>query len=277
MKTIIAILSLWLCARAGAETITFDPSRGLVEVPVTINGIVKGKFGIDTGADRLYIDRTFATDNDLKILNGAGQQSIVGIEGSTKAGYVSLRSLTLGDDQTLYNLSATAVDMSALTRDTTGGMPDGLIGEDILRQFFVCIDYPNRTLELYSFEPKFLSGKQYDRIDFSQYQHLILVDAVIGDTTVPMILDYCASYTTLDLPLARSLGLGDTDGARVSVPSISLSDNVESDNVPAVVTDLSAFHRRIPRAQFSGIIGASFLYRFKMTVDYKRQVVYVER
>ncbi|HKK21107.1 MAG TPA: aspartyl protease family protein [candidate division Zixibacteria bacterium] len=277
MKTLVCILSMLLGCSLAAETIPFDPSRGLVEVNVTLNGIVKGKFGIDTGADRLYIDRTFAKDNGLELLNGPGQRDIVGVEGSSKAGFVSLRSLTLGSDQTLYNLSATAVDMNALTNDTTGGMPDGLIGADILNRFFVCVDYPNRTLDLYSFEPKFLNGKQYDEIEFSQYQHLILVDATIGDTTVPMILDYCASYTTIDLRLAESLGLGDRDGARVSVPSIALSGNVESENVRAVVSDLSTFHRRIPRADFSGIIGASFLYRFKMTVDYKRKLVYVER
>ncbi len=276
MKSLIAFLLVAACSLSAA-TIPFDPSRGLVEVDVTINGIIKGKFGIDTGADRLYIDRTFAKTNGLELLTGSVQRDIVGIEGTTKASYVSLRSLMIGDDQTLYNLGATAVDMIALTNDTTGGMPDGLIGADILRQFFVCVDYPNRTLELYSFVPKFLDGKKYDEIEFQQYQHLILVDAVIGDTTVPMILDYCASYTTLDLSLAASLGITGGDGSRVSVPNITLSKNVAVDNVPAVVTDLSDFRKRLPRAQFGGIIGASFLHRYKMTVDYKRQLVYVER
>ena len=112
---------------ASAATLPFDPSRGLVEVEVEIDGRVKGKFGIDTGADRVYIDRPFAVRNGLNLRPATPQREIVSVEGSAKAVPISINSLTVGDE-TSYGLKATAVDLGPLLKDTTSGYPDGLLG-----------------------------------------------------------------------------------------------------------------------------------------------------
>lgn len=265
-----------LCAlTAFSKVIPFDPVRGLVEVQVTIDGRVKGTFGIDTGADRLYIDSAFARKNNLTFLRSPPQRPVVGIDGSSEASFVDIRSLRLGEE-TLYNLQATAINIGSVIRDKRLGYPDGLLGHEVLRRFYVTVDYPARTLRLQMAEPNFLKDGNYRTLRFSTYRHLIVVDVAFNDSVVaPMILDYCASYTSLSKSLARKLGLELKAGKRQAVAAMRLGDVVTSTNVPVVVTDFAQFKKSLRRVKFEGILGASFLFRHKMTIDYKRQRVYV--
>ena len=272
------IAVILLCALSViAEVIPFDPVRGLVEVPVIINGHVKGTFGIDTGADRLYIDSGFAARNGLPLPCATPQRPVVGIEGSSEASFIDIRSLRIGKE-TLYNLQATAIDIGNIIKDKRRGYPDGLIGHEILRRFFVTVDYPERTLQLQMERPDFLMDTNYQTIKFTTLRHLILVDVTINDSvTVPMILDYCASYTSLSKELAHRLGFNIEDSGRFTLPKISLSGIVTSTNVPVVVSDYSDFKKSLKGASFEGIVGASFLYRHKLTIDYKGKRIYVHQ
>ena len=145
-----------------------------------IDGRVKGRFGIDTGADRLYIDKKFAEKNNLSEVEGPPPRLVVGLEGSSSASWVELRSLKLGRER-LYNLKASVIDLGALIKDQRSGYPDGLMGREILRQFYVTIDYPHRTLELKMEEPEIFATKNFVSIPFEMHRHFILVDAVFND------------------------------------------------------------------------------------------------
>ncbi len=276
--------STWLTVFLGAvlmgvgfvsgAPVTFDPNRGLVEVQVQIDGRVTGKFGLDTGADRLYIDREFAKTNGLSFAEGAIPHEVVGIDGADRSTFVSLRSLAIGDDR-MYNLSAVAIDLNRLTKGQTGDHPDGLIGFDILRTFYLTIDYPGRSADLYVAEPRFLSGRDYLTVPFRLCKHLIIVDATIdGKVTRPMILDYCASSTVLSTKLANELGLTPRPDGSVTLSSVTLGGVVSQNDVSAVVTDLESYRKSFRDADFEGIIGNSFLWRHKVTIDYKRLRVY---
>ena len=168
--------------------------------------------------------------------------------------------------------------MSALANNSTVGHPDGLIGHDVLRRFFVTVDYPGRSMELASAVPDFLRGKRYFEVPFEQHKHLILVDVTLNDEiSVPMILDYCASYSTISQSLAERLGLDSELESRGTVDELTLDGTVTSQDVPVMVADHSVLRRSVPRAEFEGILGASFLYRYKITVDYNSQRIYVHR
>ena len=278
MKYLIAFILVIFSVSILAEPIPFDPGRGLVEIDVVVDGHAYGKFGIDTGADRLYIDKVFGKNNYLVFKKSQPQRKIVGLEGDSEAGSISVRSLKISDDETLYNLEATAVDLRSLIKDTTGGVPDGLIGLQILSRFYVSVDYPNKTLELLSFEPSFILERQYYEIPFNQYQHLILVDVTFeNNITAPMILDYCASFTTIDKSFADKIDLDSDYSGRQNVSFMALSEDIISTNVPVVVKDYSEFKKSVPRAEFAGILGASYLYQHKITVDYKRKKIYIHK
>lgn len=269
-----AILTPWVAGWAGP--VPFDPHRGLVEVEVEINGIVKGTFGIDTGADRLYIDRRFADKNHLKISDSSEKLHVAGMEGIAEASDLSLRSLRIGEGETLYNLDATAVDMNTLAGQCPEKHPDGLIGHEVLRRFYVTIDYPERIFELVSQEPQFLCDGRFVEVPFKQQRHLILVDVYFGEgVEAPMILDYCASLTTISPHLAEELDYDPNGPSRITIPNMSIGGVVESVDVPALIKDHCLLKASVPDANFEGILGASFLYRHEITVDYKRQKVYV--
>lgn len=271
---LFGLLLAILAAGVWATTIPFDPMRGLVEVPVVLDGHVEGVFGIDTGADHLYIDREFARKNDLRLSNAAPQRDVVGVEGRSKVTMISLRSIEVADER-LYNQKAMGIDIAALTGDDRYGNPDGLIGYNILKRFWVTVDYPNHELTLQTRTPRFLSGKRYSEVEFDQYKHMILVEVTFNDeTTVPMILDYCASFTTLSPKLAEELELSTKEREIQRVAKVQMGEAV-TENCAVTVADFSQLRRSAPRAKFEGILGGTFLFRHKITVDYRLDKVYV--
>lgn len=264
---ILSIVSIF------AKQISFDPSSGIVEIDVRIDGHISGKFGIDTGADRLYIDKQFALNNNIEILQAFNQRNIQGSDGSAKAFAASIKSLEISNDIVLTNLSATVVDLSGISKG--GTPPDGLIGFQVLKEFYVSIDYPKNLLELSKDAPDFLRGRRYTEIPFAQYKNFIIVDVVLNDKlTVPMLLDYCASYTTISPLVAKQLEIPILDNRRAKIPSVNIG-GVESQNVWAFVSDLREFKRATPRAKFEGIIGGSFLHTYNITVDYFNKKIYI--
>ncbi len=273
----LLILGVLAMIPLAAEEIPFDPVRGLVEVEVTLDGRVKGNFGIDTGADRLYIDRTFAEKNRLTFAKKVPQRDVVGIEGRSEAQLLELRSLQIGHER-LYNLTPTAIDLGSLTKSSPSGYPDGLLGHEVLRRFYVTIDYPSHKLHLQMREPDFVEKRDYLAIPFENHRHLILVDVVLDDSVkASMILDYCASYTSITPTLARRLGVASELDSRPVIGSVRMGGQALTRDVTVIVTDLSQIQKTVPRAEFEGILGASFLYGHKITVDYRRRQVYVHQ
>ncbi len=275
VSSILILLALVIAVRAGV--VPFDPVRGLVEIEVTIDGRFTGKFGIDTGADQIYIDRAFAEKNGLKVGEGQPQRPVTGAAGSSEAWAVKLRSLELAGER-LYNLDATAIDIKAIIPDDRWGRPDGLIGYDLLQRFYVTVDYPKRALNLQMSEPTLAKKDQLDMIPFRNKRHLILVDVTIDDSIkVPMILDYCASQVFVSADLAKRLGMNPDKERRGFVKRVSLSDKIVSEKVPVVVTDYSNLKKGLRGIEFEGILGAGFLWQHKITIDYKRNRIYRHR
>ncbi len=275
--TWIVLLALSLNALAVAVEVPFHPERGLVEVEVLIDGRVKGRFGIDTGADRLYIDRDFAEKNNLSKVGGPPPRQVVGVDGSSDVSWLELRSLKVGKER-LYNLRAAAIDLGALIKDTTYGFPDGLLGHELLRRFYVTVDYPRHLLEMQMEEPDIFATKGYVSVPFRTKRHFILVEATFNDSvTADMILDYCASYTVVTPELAARLGAATTIGKRSTIESIRLDDKVLSNGVVVTVRDLVNLRRSASGAMFEGILGASFLHHHKITIDYKRKKIHLHQ
>ncbi len=257
-----------------ATTIPFDPSQGLVVVEATIDGRVHGRFGIDTGADFFYLDRQFAKDNKLKFTPNLRTRGVTGVEGSDAPSVLSISSLKIGDEE-VRNISARAVDLSKFISDPRAQIPDGFIGGDVLREFYVTIDYPNSTLELSQSRPDFLRGKKYSKTRFRLYKDHIIVDARVDDhTTISMLFDYCASVTVLSQRKAEHYGLP-TDSRKPYRIDLLVNDNLESEDVVTVTRDLTQLKKSMPRADISGIIGASFLRQHKVTIDYSAKTIYV--
>jgi len=275
MKSLWVLFLLLSFVTGLATTIPFNSSRGLVEVTVVLDDQTKGVFALDTGADHLYIDRNFAIENNLNFAMPTPGKSITGVNGASKALPISLKSLALGSER-LENIKATAIDIEKLTNDKRVDNPDGLIGYDILRQFYVTVDCFTGTMELEKDEPRFLSGRKYRTIPFKMYNHLIIVDITLNEqVTVPMLLDFGASVTSVSQSLADRLNLCPDNRRLAKVSEVRIDDRVSTDNVYVVVTDFSRYRKSTPRASYEGILGVNFLSRYKITIDYHTEHIYI--
>ena len=264
-----AMLACWALA---AERLPFQPQRGLVEVDVVLNGHAKGRFGIDTGADGIYIDRAFAEEHGLVVLDD--RVRAVGFGGEVVGSTVRLRSLAIGSER-LHNLTAAAVDLTRLSGSADLGV-DGLIGHEVLRDFFVTVDYPGRELTLQRELPTFLNDGSTVRLPFEMQGHLVLLDVTIDDSLeVPMALDYCASHTIVSAELAERLGLAGGFGSRGRIGRLAIGRELVTDSVEVVVEDLTSLGRNLTGRRLQGLLGSSFLYRHKLTLDYRRKRIYL--
>jgi hypothetical protein len=98
--------------------------------------------------------------------------------------------------------------------------------------------------------------------------------------TCRMILDYCASYTSIAPSLAVELGLDATTGKRHIVEQISMTkaitgNDIDVNDIPVVVTSLSHYRRSVPRSDFAGILGGTFLSHLNLTVDYSNKRIHI--
>lgn len=265
---------LALTVPATSGPVRFSSENGLVMVPVLLDNRVEARFGIDTGADELYVDRRFMQENRLPLPDQPARHRVYGIDGSSEAGVTTLKYVELGD-QRLTDQRATVIDMAAMSK-TKMGIPDGLIGRDVLRQFYVTIDYPHSEIALEKYRPRTLDGRRYREVRFTVQNHLILLEATIADTLrVKMILDYGATVTSISPELAARLGQTATVDAVDYLASLAIDAASRRTHVAAVVVDYDSYSQNFPGVAFDGIIGGSYLGAFKITVDYERQLLYI--
>ena len=202
----------------------FDPSRGLVEFTATVNGSTCGRFGIDTGADRLYLDRAFAARAGIKISSENPSAVVRGLKGTSIVGGASVRSFTIGD-QALYNIPVEIIDIGALSDNQNA--PDGLVGYDALSRFYITLDYPKQTINLFTTEPPFLRDKDavFATVPFTLSGHFIMVKVVLDDGVVGnFFVDFCASVSVLSPTLLKSVGLSPDADDYVTIKRASIGD-----------------------------------------------------
>ncbi len=270
MKNLILLVHFFITVSVFGGGLPFNPERGLVEIDIVLNGKIKGRFGIDTGADFLYIDRKFAFENKLDIIPQP-LRPVTGIKGQSEATPISLKSVEIGKVK-LKNIRATAIDLNVFIKDTSMGLPDGVIGYSILKEFYITIDFPNHTIYMEVEKPDFLRGRNYKTIPFTKYKHLILVKSKINNLIeANLILDYCASYTSFSKKVANQLSISDRKG---EVKKIDIGEGISSGPVTCLVNDFKKLKKALPRADFEGILGYSFLYKYKITIDYKNKLLY---
>ena len=274
MIRLLAFIIL-LPLQSWAAEASFDAATGLVIAEVRIDNRVTGRFGIDTGADRLYIDKSFAEKNNLAQSGISSQQEVVGLYGSTGGYFVTFRTLEV-EGQRFHEVNATVIDFKQLS----GGQdnhPDGLIGYDILRRMYVTVDYPHQTFDLEINRPRFLSGRTYETIKFRQIDHLIMVEVTFPDgITAPMILDYCASYSVITPKLAERLGVRPLSGDFALV-DMELDGVLKTSGVETQIHDLGSFAKSFPRVKIEGILGRTFLAEHKITIDYRTSQIYLHQ
>ena len=282
ISKIALALILTLALPAYGAQFSFDPSRGLVELQATVNGYLAGKFGIDTGADRFYLDRDFAKRAHVKVSGVDNKRVVRGIDGYSQVGYATLRSFDI-EGERIYNIPVDVVELNSLS----GGewkAPDGLMGYSVLQRFYVTVDYPQKKIELYSHEVNY-SADEVVGIPFTLQGHLIVVNiSVDGAKPLRFFLDYCASMSIITPQALARIGKEPAEGEyrtaslmKIIGADFSARDEITTPNVTYFSQKLNELGQSSNFAGIDGILGYSFLASHKITVDYRRELLLFHR
>ena len=120
----------------------FEFRKGMIFVPVRLNGSKPLSFVLDTGSARMLIDRTLADSLDLK---RSGQGSLQGAgAGRIPIEFVHNVDLGLpGLESRGYEFST--ADLQPL-QASLGAEVDGILGYEVFSRFVVTVDYESRTV-----------------------------------------------------------------------------------------------------------------------------------
>jgi hypothetical protein len=120
----------------------FEFRKGMIFLPIRLNGSKPLSFVLDTGSAKMLVDRTLATNLGLK---RSGQGSMQGAgAGRIPIEFVENVNIGLpGLESRSYDFST--ADLQSL-KATLGAEVDGILGYEFFRRFVVTIDYESRTL-----------------------------------------------------------------------------------------------------------------------------------
>ncbi|MCH8027370.1 MAG: aspartyl protease family protein [candidate division Zixibacteria bacterium] len=231
--------------------IPFSLKRGIPEIEVIINDSIKATFVIDTGADHVYIDKTFAEKHGL--LSGRTQpmRPTRGSKGVTESKLIKVESLKFGENA-FRDISVVAIDLVSQIKDTSMGYPDGILGSNFLRTFPFILDYVHYQIRFQALRKAALSAT----IPIELRRHFIIVKVTINDSVkTKMILDTGSSYTILTPNVARSLGLAGNQSHN-SLVNVTLDKKYTIKEVVFLIRDISEFGAD---SEIGGIIGTTFL------------------
>jgi len=143
--------------------LTFPPSRIILQA--SIEGTPR-TFLLDTGASwvalRTVLFQSIAADGRGQIADDASLAS-----GNATTRVMRLRSVAVQGLDVMDAVAASGIKVDDLIDNlvTEVGHPvDGLLGAPFLRQFYVTIDYPNHTLNLYRYESEAHIHDEYRRV-----------------------------------------------------------------------------------------------------------------
>ncbi len=270
-------IGLVMALPAGGSQFSFDPSRGLVELEATVNGYLAGRFGLDTGADRFYLDREFAKRARVAVTADDKARIVRGIDGDSRVGYATLRSFDIQGER-IYNVPVDVIDLSKLSSGEWKA-PDGLIGYSALRRFYITVDYPNKKFELYSHELNY-TAEEVIGIPFDLQGHLIVVNVSInGSKPLRFFLDYCASMTIISPDALAKIGENFPSGEYSVAGEMKIvgENEIITHNVSFYSRPFNDLGKSYNFAGIDGILGYSFLASHKITVDYRRELLLFHR
>jgi len=261
-----------------AEPQGFNFVRNLIFFPARVDG-QEGNFILDTGAPSLLLNH-----------RGEVEKSSVPTAGFGAGGEVELanhrvRSFEMGG----LNMGghwALALDLRSM-ETRMGQRIDGYVGYDLIGKGELRIDYPNRNFRLLpsSRNPEENGKEPSAALRFEFIDHLPVVQLKMGGRTLRFVVDTGAGKNLIDKKYAS---LGELTGAEINIQGLDgAQENYEVRQMPQpknleteteqlrfVAMDLS--HLQSPgQPAIAGIIGADFLAKYCVGIDYRRRRLYL--
>lgn len=276
-----------------SSKINFELVNNLIIVPVELNGLHLS-FLVDTGVQTTVLLNL--NEEDTTLLNRSEKIHLRGLGGEELIQAFRSRNnqLRLGNVEhpslTVFIIYDENINFSPRL-----GIPvHGILGYDLFKDFIVEINYTRGFLRLHDrvhFNKKL---KRYDKVPLQFYQNkpyvttslnldgkktnaTLLLDNGLSDAVWLFPDDNEISVPQKSFPDYLGLGLlGDVNGQRARVKSMTLGDNVLN-NVTASFPDsisvegLQTYHAR------NGSIGSEILRRFHLFFDYEEKALFLRK
>jgi hypothetical protein len=251
------------------STFAFDWRKGMIFVPVRVNGSGPLSFVLDTGSARTLIDRTVATGLGLK---ASGKGSLQGAgAGRVPIEFIpDVRLSFPGVEAGGFELST--ADLRPL-ETSLGVKVDGIVGYELFQRFVVTVDYESKSVTLSlpeAFHPNTAAGSL--PIELRNRWPFVKAELVLpGPVTVQdsFMID-SGSGDAVDHPIVMKL--------RSRVPSesgVGLGTPIQGATARATSFRLGRYTLDGPIVSCCGatdetskMIGNEVLRRFTVTFDY---------
>jgi len=256
----------------------FELRDRLIFIEATLNGKT-GKYILDTGAPMLMVN--------AKPKNATSD--IRSISKSCKAEIIEVDEFNWGGT-TNKSVDAIAFDMTDLEK-ITGEHIDGLIGQNMFSNYELFLDIANRKVQLHkAYRSKLHKhNKPSTKIPFTFHDHLPVITVNIDGKKYRFGIDTGAEVNVMDKTSAETLpndflenmvvdDIQGVDGKLQFVKTASLNQFEVKDNT---YSDYRFFLMDLAHLQteaspkLDGILGFSFFEKNAISINYKKQRIYV--
>jgi hypothetical protein len=275
-----------------------SPSSGPITIPfkfidnrpfieVEVNG-KKGMFIVDTGGrhgfNSEFAEKAQILRSDSFRISGAG-------DGIQWASFGSETDISIGTSGVISTTTRPIIlDISMIKDSLDLPFFDGIIGEQLFREFNVSINYPNREMTLYSKE---FSPSGYEEIPFSFFRNQIpVVELRIGEISGDFTIDTGdRSFLTLFPEFFQSSGLSNFfNPGELKITGYGVGGPVMAREFYLNEVRIGSKHllkdvkTRVPdhssggwaNNEHAGNVGSAFLMNYEIIFDYSEQKIFIK-
>lgn len=271
----------------GPVVIPFEYIGNEIVILARVNQMPEGRFIVDTGASQTVLDSKLAQSIGPV---AASTFNVTAGSKSVSLNYTKIEKLKLGDIN-VENVAALVKDLSSFST-AIGQRPAGLIGANVLRRFFVSIDYQNKKLVLA--DPASAAVHAGDKVIPTSpvfgASALVVNGKIDNKQQVNFLVDTGAAFNNLPRSLAGKLDTGPVlpvgqifglDGKSIDIGAVKFSSleigplKVEQP-VFVIQPDNSTASGGLFSARAMATLGNPFWSRGKLSVDYRNERLIVE-
>ena len=267
--------------------IPFQLVGRLIAVEASVDTIT-GKFIIDTGAERLLLNKNYV-DGTRRLSGGSAH----GASGAVKEAWAKNVDSLLWDNLSFFNIPAHVIDMTHLEEKRKTRIV-GIIGYEVLKDYEILLDYPARQIMLSKLDRKgnrideqAFSEAPIDSINFKLFKHGIIVNGTVQGVPLKFNLDSGAELNLIDRKVKRQVIKNFEIIKRVNMIGAGkkqievlagILKGVECGKTPnygmrtllTSLDDLSLTYG----GKIHGVLGFEFLRSKKTLINYKKKKIY---
>lgn len=259
---------------------SFELIGGMILIEANVNGKL-GKFILDTGAPGVILNN--------KPLKKSKDLVAGGLNGAIEIGEIPIKKFEWGIIN-LSNFTGYTLDISHLEESFDREIA-GLIGFDVLADFELLFDYEKREVQILNARKNSLHKNNHPlkKISFQKQGHLPVIQAKIGEKTYRFGIDTGAEVNLMDKNILENLdkniatfladeSIQGLENTTLSVPAVSVNNTVVQSNdfpdMKYLFVDFSAVNQN-QEAKIDGLLGFPFLEKTKVSINYKKQKIYI--